>query len=92
MNDPTTLAAARAAIDGVDAQLAALLERRARLAGVVQRLKPVGGFAGRNPVRERQIVEAMAPHAPTLGPARLARIMQTVIEAGLEAAEENALR
>ena len=40
----TTLAEARAAIDRVDAQLAALLQRRAELAGIVQRLKPVGGF------------------------------------------------
>ncbi|MFC9974037.1 chorismate mutase [Spirillospora sp. NPDC127200] len=84
----TSLAAARAAIDGIDAALAALLERRAELAGVVQRLKPVGGFAGRNPEREREIVAAMAVHAPALGPERLARIMNAVIEAGLEVSEE----
>ncbi len=84
----TTLGAARAAIDQVDAELAVLLERRAALAAAVQRLKPVGGFAGRNPDREREIVEGMAERAPRLGPERLARIMNAVIEAGLEAAAE----
>ncbi|WP_242902053.1 chorismate mutase [Actinomadura terrae] len=81
-----TLAEARTAIDGLDAALAVLLERRAAVAALVQRLKPVGGFAGRSPERERQIVEAMAEHAPVLGPERLARIMNAVIEAGLDAA------
>ncbi|WUI04396.1 chorismate mutase [Spirillospora sp. NBC_00431] len=83
----TTLGEAREVIDGLDAALAALLEHRAAVAAVVQRLKPVGGFAGRDPAREREIVEAMAAHAPSLGPARLARIMTAVIEAGLDAAE-----
>ncbi|MEV5575188.1 chorismate mutase [Spirillospora sp. NPDC052269] len=87
-SDVTDLAAARAAIDTIDAALADLLQRRTRMAGVVQRLKPVGGFAGRNPERERQIVAAMAERAPALGPERLARIMNAVIEAGLEVAEE----
>ncbi|MFC5186235.1 chorismate mutase [Actinomadura harenae] len=84
----TDLTAARAAIDAIDAALADLLARRTEVAGVVQRLKPVGGFAGRNPERERQIVAAMAERAPALGPDRLARIMNAVIEAGLEVAEE----
>ncbi|WP_433324978.1 chorismate mutase [Spirillospora sp. CA-294931] len=83
-----TLSEARAAIDAIDAALAALLERRVAVAGDVQRLKPVGGFAGRDPERERQIVEAMADRAPTLGAERLARIMNAVIEAGLDVAEE----
>lgn len=83
----TTLAEARAAIDGLDAALATLLEHRAAVAAAVQRLKPVGGFAGRNPEREREIVQAMAVRAPSLGPDRLARIMNAVIEAGLDAAE-----
>nr|WP_240808100.1 chorismate mutase [Actinomadura geliboluensis] len=85
--DIATLGEARAAIDGLDAALATLLEHRAAVAAAVQRLKPVGGFAGRDPARERQIVEAMAVHAPSLGPDRLARIMTAVIEAGLDAAE-----
>ncbi|MFF5257573.1 chorismate mutase [Actinomadura viridis] len=84
--DLATVADARAAIDGIDAALATLLEHRAAVAGVVQRLKPVGGFAGRDAERERRIVAAMAERAPSLGPHRLARIMNEVIEAGLEAA------
>ncbi|MER7544165.1 chorismate mutase [Spirillospora sp. NPDC127506] len=82
-----TLGAARAAIDEIDAALAVLLERRAAVAAAAQRLKPVGGFVGRDPGREREIVEAMAAHAPSLGPERLARIMDAVIAAGLDAAE-----
>ncbi|GAA1895035.1 chorismate mutase [Actinomadura bangladeshensis] len=83
----TGLGEARAAIDELDAALAVLLEHRAAVAAAVQRLKPVGGFAGRDPRREREIVEAMAAHAPSLGPDRLARVMNAVIEAGLDAAE-----
>ncbi|MCW2882085.1 MAG: 3-deoxy-D-arabinoheptulosonate-7-phosphate synthase [Sphaerisporangium sp.] len=86
--DPGTLAAAREAIDRVDAALAVLLERRASLAGTVQRLKPVGGFAGRDMERERRLVAAMARRAPRLGAVRLAPIMNAVIEGGLHLAEE----
>jgi chorismate mutase len=81
-----TLAAARTSIDQVDAALATLLERRAQLAGLVQGLKPVGGFAGRDARREREIVAAMARRAPRLGRDRIERIMDTVIAVGLEAA------
>jgi chorismate mutase len=88
---PATITDARAAIDRIDAALATLLERRADLAATVQRLKPVGGFAGRDPGRERRIVEAMAGRAPRLGADRLGRIMSAVIEAGLEASEEHDL-
>ncbi|GAA4616995.1 hypothetical protein GCM10023195_75710 [Actinoallomurus liliacearum] len=88
---PETIPGARAAIDRVDAALATLLERRAELAATVQRLKPVGGFAGRDPRREREIVEAMVSRAPRLGADRLGRIMTAVIETGLEASEERDL-
>jgi chorismate mutase len=89
---PATLPECRAAIDRVDAALATLLERRAALAGIVQRLKPVGGFAGRDMARERALVARMALRAPSLGEARLAPIMNAVIEAGLHLAEERAAR
>ncbi|MBB2912881.1 chorismate mutase [Streptosporangium becharense] len=85
---PESVVAARGAIDRVDAALAVLLERRAELAGTIQRLKPVGGFAGRDMERERRLVAEMARRAPTLGEARLAPIMNAVIEAGLHLAEE----
>jgi len=87
-DDPETLGAARAAIDRVDAALATLLERRAALAGRIQRLKPVGGFRGRDMERERRLVEAMARRAPSLGAGLLAPIMNAVIEAGLRLSEE----
>ncbi|SES80267.1 chorismate mutase [Nonomuraea wenchangensis] len=85
---PATIPECRAAIDRVDAALATLLERRAALAGTVQRLKPVGGFAGRDLARERALVARMALRAPSLGEARLAPVMNAVIEAGLHLAEE----
>ncbi|MER7500156.1 chorismate mutase [Nonomuraea pusilla] len=89
---PETLDECRQAIDRVDAALATLLERRATLAGVVQRLKPVGGFAGRDMERERALVAAMARRAPQLGEERLAPVMNAVIEAGLSLAEDRARR
>ncbi|MBF8194543.1 chorismate mutase [Nonomuraea sp. K274] len=87
---PATLPECREAIDRVDAALATLLERRAALAGIVQRIKPVGGFAGRDFAREQALVAKMAVRAPSLGEARLAPIMNAVIEAGLHLAEERA--
>ncbi|MFB4307704.1 chorismate mutase [Actinomadura sp. GTD37] len=83
----TTLGGARAAIDGLDAAIATLLEHRAAVAAAVQRLKPVGGSAGRDPRREREIVAAMAERAPSLGAARLTPVVNAIIEAGLDAAE-----
>lgn len=85
---PDSVLAARGAVDRVDAALAVLLERRAELAGAIQRLKPVGGFAGRDMDRERRLVAEMARRAPGLGEVRLAPIMNAVIEAGLHLAEE----
>ncbi|MFC5830829.1 chorismate mutase [Nonomuraea insulae] len=89
---PATLPEARQAIDRVDAALATLFERRAALAGIVQRIKPVGGFAGRDLGRERALVARMAVRAPSLGEERMATIMNAVIEAGLHLAEERAAR
>ncbi|MFC7107427.1 chorismate mutase [Nonomuraea rubra] len=89
---PATLPECRQAIDRVDAALATLLERRAELAGIVQRLKPVGGFAGRDLGRERDVVARMAVRAPALGESRLSAIMNAVIEAGLHLAEERSGR
>ncbi|MEU8249021.1 chorismate mutase [Nonomuraea sp. NPDC048916] len=89
---PATLPECREAIDRVDAALATLLERRAALAGIVQTLKPVGGFAGRDPGRERDLVARMARRAPELGEERLAPVMNAVIEAGLHLAEDRARR
>ncbi len=80
----------RGRIDQMDAELAELLERRALVAAQVQRLKPVGYFAGRDERRERELVERMAEHAPRLGADRLAAIMDSVISAGLAAAQEEA--
>jgi chorismate mutase len=85
--NPHSLQGCREAIDRVDAALAALLEYRVALVGELQQHKPVSGHAGRDRAREAEIVRAMAHRAPSLGRAGLARIMDAVITAGLDAAE-----
>ncbi|PSL04209.1 chorismate mutase [Haloactinopolyspora alba] len=84
---PDSVPGCREALDGVDAALATLLEHRVALAGRIQQLKPVGGYAGRDADREAAIVRAMAGRAPSLGAARLAGIVDAVIAAGLDVAE-----
>jgi chorismate mutase len=84
--NPANLSGCREAIDRVDATLATLLEYRATLAGEVQKHKPVGGHAGRDARREREIVRQMAARAPRLGADRLSAIMSVVIETGLDLA------
>src|SRR3546814_6715428 len=64
-------------IDEVDDQLAGLLARRQALTAAVQVRKPVGGHAGRDPQREREIAERMAARAPALGLERVARIVRS---------------
>ncbi|RJS47651.1 GNAT family N-acetyltransferase [Nocardioides cavernaquae] len=76
----------RAQIDEVDDELAALLARRTALTAAVQEIKPVGGPAGRDPEREQQIAERIAPMVPLLPPEAVQRIVHTIIEASLDAA------
>jgi hypothetical protein len=52
----------------------------------VQQHKPVRGHAGRDKRREAQIVRTMRRRAPSVYEAHLARIMEAVIVAGLDAA------
>jgi len=85
--NPASLGGCREAIDRVDATLATLLEYRATLAGEVQKHKPVGGHAGRDPRREREIVRQMSVRAPRLGTERLSAIMSVVIGTGLDLSE-----
>lgn len=86
---PTTLEAGRRTVDGIDAALAVLLERRVQLARRIQQLKPVAGREGRDPAREAAIVHAMSHRAPSLRRDPLARIMEAVIVAGLDLAESD---
>lgn len=72
-------------IDEVDDELADLLARRTALTAAVQRIKPVGGHAGRDLDRERQIVERMAPRVPRLSPDGVQRVVRTIIDASLDA-------
>jgi chorismate mutase len=84
---PLSLPGCREAIDRVDAAFATLLEYRVALVSEVQRHKPVSGHAGRDRAREAEIVRTMANRVPSLDRAGLARIMDAVITAGLDAAE-----
>jgi chorismate mutase/GNAT superfamily N-acetyltransferase len=87
--DPTSLAGLRRRIDQVDDRLADLLAERAALTAAIQRVKAVPGHAGRDPVREDEIVARMAARAPALGADRVRRVMAQVIAEGLDAAEEH---
>ncbi|QIG42600.1 GNAT family N-acetyltransferase [Nocardioides anomalus] len=72
----------RGLIDEVDTDLGDLLNRRAALTRAVQDHKP---STNRDPAREREIVEALALRAPTLGEERLTRIVHAIITESLEA-------
>lgn len=75
----------RGLIDEVDDEIAGLLARRVALTSAVQRRKPVGGPAGRDAVREQEIVDRMVRRVPALGPERLGRIVDAVITESLDA-------
>lgn len=79
----------RRQIDEVDRDVARLLARRVALTAAVQGRKPVGGQAGRDPRREREIAERVAADVPALGVDRVARIMDAIITESLEAATED---
>jgi chorismate mutase len=78
----------RRLIDQVDDELGSLLERRAALTAAIQRVKPVGGHAGRDEEREREIARRLAAQAPRLGADRLQRILHAIITESLDAADE----
>lgn len=78
----------RRQINEVDEDLSRLLARRAALTAAAQQHKRVPGHAGRDRGREAEIAARMARHAPALGEARLSRIMDAVITASLDAADE----
>jgi chorismate mutase/GNAT superfamily N-acetyltransferase len=84
-NDP--IGFLRTQIDEVDDELALLLARRVALTATVQGFKHQPGREGRDPEREREIAARMAAHAPGLGAAAIARIMDTVITESLAAYE-----
>jgi chorismate mutase/ribosomal protein S18 acetylase RimI-like enzyme len=72
----------RRLVDEVDAELAGLLHRRVALTHAIQPHKP---DTARDPEREREIAEAMAEWAPSLGAERLERIVHTIITESLDA-------
>lgn len=82
------LAGLRRWIDEVDADLAELLARRFALTAAVQgekrRAGEPAGHAGRDPGREREIVERMVAHSPGLDADRIGRVMGTIIGESLE--------
>jgi chorismate mutase/GNAT superfamily N-acetyltransferase len=79
-HDPLTFF--RALIDEIDADLGDLLNRRAALTAAVQTHKP---STERDPAREREIAQALAARAPSLGEDRLTRIVHAIITESLDA-------
>lgn len=77
----------RSQIDEVDHALGQLLARRLALTEAVQGHKPTGGHQGREPDREREILRRVAGQAPALGVDGVARIVDAIITASLDAHE-----
>ena len=73
----------RQLIDGVDAELADLLARRAALSAAIQSHQ---SEAGRDDAREREIAASMAGRAPALSEDRRTRIVHAIITESLDAA------
>lgn len=80
----------RGHIGRMDAEPAALLERRDLVATEVQRLDPAGCSAGRDTDRGRALAEHTVEHAPRLRTGRLAAVTGAAITTGLSAAQEAA--
>jgi ribosomal protein S18 acetylase RimI-like enzyme/chorismate mutase len=77
------LACFRSMIDEVDLVLGDVLARRTALTRAVQQVKPTGE---RDRAREAEIVRRVAAIAPELGEERVARIVDVIIAASLDAA------
>jgi GNAT superfamily N-acetyltransferase len=73
----------RSLIDSVDAELGALLNRRAAITAAIQ---PHKGSSERDPEREREVARRLARRAPVLGEDRLTRIVHAIITESLDAA------
>lgn len=82
----TPLVFLRGLVDEVDDELGEVLQRRATLTAAIQTYKPVGGPAGRDADREREIATRLARRAPLLGAERLQRIIHAIITESLDAA------
>ena len=81
------LAALRREIDDVDTHLARLVAQRVALTAAVQPLKAVPGRAGRDPAREQQIAARMAEIGPGPDEAAYARLVDLLVDLGLEVFE-----
>jgi chorismate mutase / prephenate dehydratase len=72
----------RERIDGINLELVALLNERARIAQAIGHLKHADGAPIYQPVRERQVLERIAAHNPgPLSDAHLKNIFQEIISA-----------
>jgi len=80
------IASGRDAINGVDAALGLLLNRRAELVAAVQHRKAAEDLPVRDHVRERDVVRRVASLAPRLDEENVARVMASVMDACIESA------
>ncbi len=76
----STIRECRDAIDGVDAALARLLERRAMLVARVERTKLDSGVPIRDQGRETEVMQRVVRLAPHLGQAGATAVMSAVID------------
>ncbi|QWC85604.1 GNAT family N-acetyltransferase [Nocardioidaceae bacterium] len=80
----------RREIDDVDTHLARLVAQRVALTAAVQPHKPVPGRAGRDPEREAAIAARMVEVAPGVDAAAYARVVDLLVDLGLEQFERTA--
>ena len=85
-----TLHGCRDSIDGIDAAIAHLLQRRAHLVDEVQALKTAGSLPRRDEERERTVIRRCAERAPRLGEAGAAVVMGAVVDVCVLAASSGA--
>jgi GNAT superfamily N-acetyltransferase/chorismate mutase len=77
----------RAQVDEVDAELAAVINRRLALTREIQKHKAVPGHPGRDEPRETEIAERMAQRAPGLTVEEWRRVVHELITVSLDAVE-----
>jgi 3-deoxy-7-phosphoheptulonate synthase len=83
-----SVAACRDAIDGVDSVVIQLLSHRADLVAVVQGHKRSKALPRRDARREREIVERLHGLAPSLGRARVERLVRAIVAECVDASTE----
>ncbi|HVC42064.1 MAG TPA: 3-deoxy-7-phosphoheptulonate synthase [Candidatus Saccharimonadales bacterium] len=82
-----SLTRGREVIDTIDETVFRMLEYRAAMVEAVQHCRLAASMPSRDPAREREIVTRLSRHAPRLGEHRVDRLVHTIIDECLDAAQ-----